>query len=420
MPAQSIRTGTHVLTLEIQQEKLVSGPPPPALPPISDLPKRLADLLESPTDFPPLRRALTPDDHVAILIQEDMNSLPVLLQALLLHIFLAGIKPENVTLLVPSRGHPASSQRSSSFDLPSWLANLPDQFQACKVEEHRYEASHIAYLANTRQGRRIYLNRTLVDADQIIILSPVRFDPIFGVATGLAYLFPTFSDEATRQELLQSSLSRIGSQGDHAEKTPAIWQEALAVGWLLGMPFVIAVLEGSGDDVLAVWSGGAEAVRQEADARLREARQFSLSAEVDLVIGTIGSLPEHQSFVQVAAAAARASRVTRSDGAVAILSEVRPELPRGAETMQHAPDPSSGLSRLRQDPRADWISWWQLATALEKNKLYLHSQIPAQTLEDLWIIPIEKMSQVQNLINQARTLAIIEDLHRSMPMLRDR
>lgn len=417
MPAQSIRTGAHTLTLEVQPEKLVSGPKHSTLPPINDLPKRLADLLETPTDFPALRRALTPDDHVAILIQEDMNSLAVLLQGLLRHIFQAGIQSKNVTLLVPP---PQSSHHRSSLDLPSWLAQLPVQFQSCKVEEHQYETTSIAYLANTRQGRRIYLNRTLVDSDQVIILGPVRFDPIFGVASGLAYLFPGFSDQATRQELLQASLPKTDSKGDHAEikKKPAIWQEALAVGWLLGMPFVIAVLEGSGDDVLGVWAGSAEAVRQEAEARLRDAYQFSLSNEVDLVIGTISSLPERQSFAQVAAAAARASRVTHSDGAVAILSEVRPQLPRGAETIQHAPDPSSGLSRLRQDPHADWISWWQLAIAVEKNKIYLHSQIPAQTLEDLWIIPIEKMSQVQNLINQARTLAIIEDLHRSLPVLR--
>jgi nickel-dependent lactate racemase len=417
MPARSFLIGSQFLTLDVPSAKVDNGQRQTSSS-IADLPQGVAKGLEKPLDFPALRSALTPDDHVAILVQEDMNGLSAILQALLLHLFSAEVKPENITLLFPPRLHSQLSKPDSDHPMPPWLAQLPSEFQACRIEEHHHESSHMSYLASTPKGRRIYLNRTLVDADQVIILGPVRFDPFFGVACGLADLFPTFSDQATKQELFHLPLSREGGVYANSSKKPhAIWQEADAVGWLLGMPFVIAVLEGPGDAILSVWAGGAEAVRQKAEASLREERQFHVSSEVDLVIGTVSCVPEQQSFAQIAAAAALGSRITRTNGAVAILSEVRSELPRGAETMQRAPDPSSGLGRLRHDPKADLMCWWQLATAVEKNKIYLFSHLPAQAVEDLWMIPLEKAAQVQNLINQAGKVLVIEDLHRSLPLL---
>jgi nickel-dependent lactate racemase len=413
MPPRSVRIGSQVITLDIPPEKLSAGRTKSNGQPLADVQATVGKCLESPQGFPALRQALTPDDHVVILIQEDMNSLPAVLQAILRHIFLTGIKTENVTLLVPPRAVAQHQRFENEVRSPAWFTGLGSEFQACRIEEHRDDQSRIAYLASTKAGRRIYLNRTLVDADQVIILGPVRFDPIFGVASGLADLFPMFSDHATRLELFHSS----PAHAEGTDKQPAVWREASTVGWLLGLPFVVTVLEGPGDDILDVWAGSAESVRHLAEKRLRGLRQYDVPAKVDLVIGTISNLPERQTFAQVATGAARASRVTRAGGAVVILSEAPPLLPRGAETMQDAPDPSSGLKSLRHDTQAEFVCWQQLTMALEKAKLYLHSHIPARLLEDLWIIPMDKPMQVKHLIDHAHSVLLVEDLHRALLLL---
>ena len=55
------------------------------------------------------------------------------------------------------------------------IDELPDEFQDVRTEIHdpgKREA--LAYLATTRRGRRIYLNRTVVDADQSIVVAGCR------------------------------------------------------------------------------------------------------------------------------------------------------------------------------------------------------------------------------------------------------
>src|SRR5262245_56849068 len=63
-------------------------------PPAADLPDPAAavrDALEHPTDFPPLRRALTPEDHVAVVVDEELPALAELLTPVLEHLAAAQV-----------------------------------------------------------------------------------------------------------------------------------------------------------------------------------------------------------------------------------------------------------------------------------------------------------------------------------------
>src|SRR6185436_12624324 len=108
-----------------------------------------------PVGFEPLRRALTPDDHVAVVVDDKLPHLAELLSGLLEHLVSAGVKPEAVTLvLVPG------AKRQGFID------DLPDEYADVRVETHDpADAKRHAYLATTKGGRRVYLNRTFLEAD---------------------------------------------------------------------------------------------------------------------------------------------------------------------------------------------------------------------------------------------------------------
>src|SRR3954469_14074836 len=72
--------------------------------------------LETPFHFPPLRRALTPDDHVVIVLDERLPQLATLLTAVLEHLHQAGVEPEAVTLVCLPPGGPQP-----------WLDDLPEE-----------------------------------------------------------------------------------------------------------------------------------------------------------------------------------------------------------------------------------------------------------------------------------------------------
>src|SRR5262249_7774663 len=115
------------------------------------------------------------------------------------------------------------------------------------------DRQHLSYLATTRNGRRLYLNRTAVDADQLVVLAHRGYDPLLGYAGAEGALYPALSDEATRQEMRgRRSLAAPGSKPWPAR------QGAAEVAWLLGAPFLVQVIEGAGEDLVHVVAGLAE------------------------------------------------------------------------------------------------------------------------------------------------------------------
>src|SRR5437868_7442156 len=84
---------------------------------LADPAAALRAALEAPFDFPPLRQALTPDDRVAVVVDEDLPDLAGLLTPLLRHLDASGVGPGSVTLLCP----PSASRQP-------WLDDLPDEF----------------------------------------------------------------------------------------------------------------------------------------------------------------------------------------------------------------------------------------------------------------------------------------------------
>src|SRR5258708_34111037 len=205
--------------------------PVPALP---DPAAAIRAALEQPLDFPPLRRALTPDDQVVIAIDEHVPQLPRLLVPILEHVRSAGVAAEAITLLClpPTTGQP-------------WLDELPDEFEDVRVEIHQPgDRRKLSYLAATKQGRRIYLNRSAVDADQLIVLTRRTYDPILGYAGAEGDLYPGLSDEATHAEFA----TQFRVEAPVREPWP-LRRDAAEGASLLGGPFLGQVFEGSGSDV---------------------------------------------------------------------------------------------------------------------------------------------------------------------------
>lgn len=401
MSTIKLNTGSQTVEYQIPDGKWVQGQYESKSPALPDLLHAVAEQLESPLDFPALRSALTPDDHLVIVFRDSMNGAVQALQAVLEHIQQAGVQMEQVIVLMPS----LPSQQE-----PIWKQQLPAHCQGFQLEYHDPATSKMAYLASTKAGRRIYLNRHVVDADQIIILSNVRFDAIYGIACGLADVFPVLSDVPTRTELNRVFHSHVP---DLKHSFP-IWGEAEEVGWQLGMPFVVCLAEGIGTAVNQVFAGNAAAVRKQADNWLRKHATYRLPYQVDLVVITLTGTPDQQDFTSIAEAAIHASRIVHQGGRIAILSEVSGVLPQGSEIFSAAETAVAGLSQLRHQPEVDRLPWWQLATSLEQATVYLFSHLSQEVTEALFITPLDNPGQVGQLMEQAKTVAIVEGGNRTL------
>src|SRR5437660_12541387 len=237
-----IAYGREQLALEVADRAVVHVRRAAAAAALADVPAAVTAAVETPLGFPALRRALTPDDHVAVVVDESLPHLATLLTPVLAHLTAAHVTPEAITLVcAPSTtGQP-------------WLEDLPDEYEEVRLEVHDpHDRNRLAYLATTRRSRRIYVNRTVVDADQIVVLSGRGYDPVLGYAGGETLLFPALSDDATRRE----AAAHLTMKPPDAASP---WRsEAAEVAWLLGAPFLVQVIEGANAEIIHVLGGPME------------------------------------------------------------------------------------------------------------------------------------------------------------------
>lgn len=383
---------------------LRAKPAGPVAPPVANVAEAVRLALEAPVDFPPLRQALTPDDDVAVVVRPTLNRLPEILAALLNHILSAQVQPERVVLI------PAAAPGERTVDLK---ADLPAPLQSVRVVAHdRADQKGLAYLAGTEGGRAVYLNRHLVDAGQVVVVGQLRFDPLFGYRGGLDEFFPLLSDAATWQEFALHPSDTMPGTRDSGTAA-----EANEVGWLLGLPFLLQVLEGEGNDVASVLAGTQASLQAKGQRLLDRQRRLVVGRSADLVLATLAGDPARQSLVEVARAFAAASRVVRPGGTIAVLSAAAGEAGPGLAHFRGADTPIAGLRQAKQHHAADFVTLWELASAAQHARLFLHSRLPAEQVEEIFITPLDDATQVQRLIEEADTVLLLPDADRTLASL---
>lgn len=394
--------GLEHLDVEVPDSSLVSVHRQPPAPPLDDLGAAVRNALEHPLGFPALRLALTPDDHVAIVMDRHLPRAAALLQPLLEHITAAHVAPQAITLL----GSPASDVSDVRDDLP-----LP--YREVRVEVHDpANRKELSYLATTRRGRRVYLNRTVVDADQVVVLARCAYDPLLGYSGSEGAIYPAFADEATHREM-RGRLSLDVPGG----KPWAPRKEAAEVAWLLGAPFMVQVIPGAGDEVLHVVGGLADAASE--GQRLLDARwRVGVDEPAETVIASVGGDPAGQDFGDLASALACAARVVSPQGRILLLSQVGPALDPAAELLRQAEDPDRALALLREQAPPGMAAAFQWASSVGRARVYLLSQLPVETAEELFTTPLENAGQVQRLLRREGSYLFLADAHKTLAVLR--
>jgi nickel-dependent lactate racemase len=353
--------------------------------------------LEHPHNFPPLRRALTASDRVAVVVDEELPRPATLLTPILEHVTEAGVSAENITLLCPAY--------STGQD---WLEELPDEFEEVHVEVHQPEdRSRLSYLAATHRGRRLYLNRSLVEADQVIVMSGRGYDPLSGYSGAESMLFPEFSDQATRRAA-RRGLS-LNSLGDNCP----MHQEAVEVAWLLGAPFLVQVLVGEGEQIIQVLTG-LVGTSLEGQQQLDSEWRVRSDRLADVVIATVSGDAGPHDFTIVARALGNAARAVKSKGIIVLLSRRRPDWPLAEHGLLKAGNPSQALQLFRDETAGDSLSTFTWISATLRSSVYLLSALPEATIARYFVTPMPGINGVKDLIPPDSTCLYLPSADRTL------
>ncbi len=395
MPEQiELIVGSQPWPLTVPADRAIAIRRSPFTAPTASAAELVSNALEQPFNFEPLRRALTPDDRVAIVIDPRLPHLTEMLAEVIRHVGTAGVTPAAITVISP----PGAPQ--------TWIEEMPDEFADLTAETHDpANVQKLMYVAATKGERRVYLNRTVGEADFTIVLAGRRYDPHCGYAGAETALFPTLSNEETRAALLGEFTSSAPDGNREGEATE--------VAWLLGTPFFIQVIEGEGDTVQDVVAGlfdsGAEGIRRQ-DARWRS----TIDAEADTVIASVSGDPANITFADLAKAAATAARAVKKGGRIALLTIAAPDLGQGAELLRKFDGPTGAKKLLAREKPDDWAAAALWVYAARSASVFFASGYPDNVSEELFTTPIRTLSETQRLIDTGGTVLLIPDAHKAM------
>jgi nickel-dependent lactate racemase len=369
---------------------------------LEDLAQAVSQALERPSGFPALKKALTPDDHVAIILGGRLPRFLDVLVPILEHVAQAHIEPEAITVVSPA-----------TLESASWINDLPQGFRGVRQTVHDPENRKLlSYLATTKKGRRIYLNRTVVDADQVVVVSSPSYDPLLGYGGCEGAIFPALSDLATQREMV----ARLSMVAPGAEMWP-VRREAAEVTWLLGAPFMLQVIYGRGDHPLHVLGGLADTAGE--GIRLHNhAWRITVDRLADIVVAGVSGRGNSTTFSDLGAALACASRVVKPQGKVVLLSQAAPALGPGAEVIRQSDSPDGALQQLKQADITDAPAAFQWASSAKRANLYLLSELAQDVAEELFTTPLDHPAQVERLLASADSCAFISEADKTLAVVR--
>jgi lactate racemase len=367
-------------------------------PSVDDPAAAMRAALTAPRGFPPLAAALAPGDRVAVAVGKGLPSLASLLRGAIDVLVGAGAEPANITVVL-----------AEPFDEQSQLgAELGVEFAIHNPDD----ATGVALIGMTRDGRPVRFNRSVAEADFVLPIATARL--ALGGEAALAKfagLFPQFSS--------REAADRFHGRGKStpAQRRAERVAESDEAGWLLGILLTVAIVPGAGGGVAAVVAGDPAVVAKTATEQFQSIWERPASQQGDLVIAAVAGDAEQQTWTNVARAITAAERVVRPDGAIAVCCDL--EAPPGVafERLRDAVDFGDVARRLRRDPAADAKPAIILAQALERGPVYLRSRLPSDVVESLGMTPIETAAELSRLAAGRRHCVVIEEAQRVKPRL---
>ena len=378
----------------VNDDRLVGVHPPP--PVLADVRGAIAAALAQPLDFPAFEQCVFPGDRVVLVLDRDTPCAEELLAEVWRILERREVAAETVTILQPGafQGHTPEDPRkllnSGNGERPEWRVHDPLDHEGCR------------YLASTAAGERVYLSSEVLDADLVVSIGSLSFDPLLGYRGTHSAFYPGLSDA--------DAIRKAHGQG-HDELTPddprPLRQLVDEVAWLLGAQFTIQVVPAGGDGIAAVIAGQADSVLQRGKQLLAEHWRMRLTARPELVIAAVEADAAGHDWSQVAAALELARQIVVRDGRVLLLTDLAESPSDGIRLIAESRAPREALKPLREAAPPDLLTATRIAKGIDWSNVYLLSRLDPQLVEDLCMIPLASAAEAARLIEGDEPCVVI-------------
>ncbi|WP_339734192.1 lactate racemase domain-containing protein [uncultured Gimesia sp.] len=379
---------------EIPSERLICYHQAPA--PLENVLQSTEQVLNNPLELPPLDLAVVPGDKLTITVDFQVPAASEIINAVWEFLSDCGIEAGDVTILQTQSGDPELNQKlkdAISKELQEgaqWVIHDPQ------------DQDSLGYLGTSAGGERIYLSKHLLEADFILPIELVSFDPLIGYAGGGSSIYPGFSS----QEAV------IKSRGQsHRELTPAesrpLRQLIDEVAWILGLQYSLQVIPAGGLQVSEIIFGSLEASFRKAKTLLDQYWKLEPEYKSEMVIIAVECGPAGHQWNQLGRVLETARNLVTQDGRIVLLTQIEADFGEGMQILSSCHEPLDAIKPLRDKQPGDLVAATQMALTGDWALICLLSQASSDDIEDLFIIPLENEAEVQRLLQTDETVSFI-------------
>lgn len=332
----------------------------------------VAEALNQPLDFPPIASMFVPGDRVAVAFDARCAGDEEICSTLI-PILRAAVGPSGEIVVV--------STTDLRQTLPSGIieGNL-------FITHDPSDREQLAYLATTQDGRRVYLNRHLTDADVVIGVGAIGYDSTLGIRGPWSVIFPELSDDETRAAFASAS----GTRASENSKLDALLAVSLEASWLLGSQFFLGVLPGR-SGISGVVAGLGTAVSERAKASLSKDWAFRAASRAEMVVAGVGLPGVPTRLEDLVEGISNAAKLVHHGGKIVVLSRAEGAPGPAMRRLSKAGEPRLGTASLKgHESDEDFQLAQRLNEALVWADIYLLSGLDSGFVEDLSMVPLEK------------------------------
>ena len=301
--------------------------------------------MRAPLAYPPLAKLVVPGDKVCLALDDGVPQAAAIVGTIVDGLVAAGIEGGDITLI---RGPSGAGQRD-----PEWFtAGRGGEVQV--LTHDPADRKRLAYLAASSEGKPIYLDRALADADLVIPIGCLRLEGTLGYFGVGSTVFPTFSDAQNLQRF------RAPLPAHSTVRFRRRQAETDQVSWLLGIQFIVEVIPAGDDQVLAVLAGRVDEVERVGRQQCQAAWDASVAERASLVVAAITGPAGEQTWLNVARALAAALRLVDEGGTIVVCSQLAAEAGPAVRYLAASESPQAALREIvRERPTTRWSppSW---------------------------------------------------------------
>jgi len=339
--------------------------------------------LDHPIGTATLAQLARGKSDVVIVINDVTRPIPsqLMLEELLRDLSQAGIKEDNVTVVIATGNH----RPNDDDEIRQMIGR--DLASRLRVVNHDCDdKSLLTDLGQTDTGLPVWINTLVASASFKIVTGLIMPHHAAGYSGGRKSILPGVAGLETLNRHHSLPIRPYHPSFGWMKGNP-FHEEAVKVARSVGVDFILNVVKNSCGQVIKAVAGDLEAAHEHGVSLCGESWQLDLPHSYDIVIVSPGGFPRDIDLHQSQKAMSAAEMVIAKDGVIVLVAECRDGIGKYADWLKQAGSPREVIERFECEgfTRDHSSKAFMCARALEHYSVYFYcSGIAADDLEQMF------------------------------------